>query len=415
MLTEISVISVLVLQSLKMAEFFKVKFFNLAEDEIDFNSFTKFALLLFRIFGLDFRPMTEAVTLKSRIAYNVKLSFAWICLICFSVSTIQSLLYAASSEDFVVATNAVKDALSIFLISVKTVVTFSRKNQIWEIFEEMKSLSDGRKNQNVKYEVKSYLDKYQRIVKVEAAIFVSCFPPTVFFTFLYLINGTMKLPANLWYPFNPFQIKSFLYASIWIDWITVLGLSFFLASDSLLYSLITVIAMEFGILKRDLMDLKVESKTDRNTKTVSLIIRHNKLLDLSDKLQEIYGPTFLGCFVVSSLILCFCLFLLSSGELDFAAYMLYVPYMAMFLGQIFLLCMFGQKVIDSSLAVAEGAYHNNWADDSDNCFKKSIGLIILRSQRAKELKAMRFTKVSLESFTTVRSKYYLRAVIKYFN
>lgn len=387
-----------------MAAFFREKFFNLNEDEINFDSFIKVSILLFRIFGFNFEPLADGASIKSKIVYRVKTLYAWTTLTLFSMGVLQLVTYALNADNSVEAICSVEDGISVSLIVLKTTVTFLNKNKIWEILETMKSLFDSRENGN--HNVKKYLDNYLRIVKVGAIIFLLCFPPVFYLIIPYLINGTMKLPSNFWFPFDVFQVGTFPLALLWIDWITTVGQIFYFASDSLLYALITVIAMEFDLLKQDLLDLKLVSKAHRQFKVARFTDRHNNLLDLVDKLQEAYSPIFLGNLVISSMLLCFCSFLLSTGEFDFATNAFYISCLTMFTSQVFLLCMISQKVNDSSLSVANGAYECDWTEDDDIDFKKHIHMIILRAQRLNKLTAMKFAEVSLESFTTVIKLFY---------
>lgn len=384
-----------------MAEFLREKIFNIHEDEITFDSFIKFSIISFKIVFIEFEPIASDLSFGKRLTYWAKTLMAVMFFVSSALAFSQPMVYAVTSDSFVEGTRALLDASSMFLVTMKPIITFVNKNVIWEICQEMNLLFNSRDNRNGKYKIKAYLDSFQGIVKV-CGLFIAALLIPVFYTIVpYLIDGTMKLSAPFWFPFNPFQLETFPIASFWIDYIGVLDLFFLLASDSLLYSLMTTISMELDILKNELINLSLTPNDERKYKTVKLIDRHNKLLDLSAKLQDIYAPTFLGCFVVTSIILCICLFQLSTGDNDTTDIMLYVPYLGIFSGQIFLLCMFGQKLIDSSSSIADGIYNCDWIDNDDIDFKKSVLMITIRAQKPIQLTAMKFAKVSLESFTAV--------------
>ena len=99
--------------------------------------------------------------------------------------------------------------------------------------------------------------------------------------------------------------------------------------------------------------------------------------------------------------MCFIAFELSLASAKVATYAYYMPFLCMTVGLIFLLCVFGQKLIDSSEAVAEGIYDSGWEDFDEHAFKKQFILILLRAQKAKKFTAMNFATISLPSFTTV--------------
>lgn len=380
-----------------MTAFYKVKLFNLAEDEIKFESFNKFSLLLFKIICIDFQPLSMSASTRSKIVHYAKLMFAHIALASYALALIQLIVHSVIVNSFIESLSALNNSLSVILILLKVSITFSNKKIIWKIMNDLKIILDAVDNKNGKYRYKKYFNSYQLIMKIGVFIFLSSIPPVIY-------NGLRRddFSLTLWFPFDTSSRATMYIALIWLDWALIVGIIFFLSSDSLLYALITVITMSFDILKRDLMDLKLEPKDVRRRTLKSLIPRHNKLLDLCDETQKVYSPTFFGSFGVSSILLCTFMFLLSSGEFDFANFILFASFMGLFFGQVFRLCLYGQKIIDSTLGIAEGAYDSLWSsDDHDNSFNIEIGLIILRAQRPKQLTAMKFTKVSLESFTTV--------------
>lgn len=54
-----------------------------------------------------------------------------------------------------------------------------------------------------------------------------------------------------------------------------------------------------------------------------------------------------------------------------------------------------------SLGISSGVYESNWFT-ADLKFKKSILLIMMRSQKSQHLTAFKFSKVSLNSLNTVK-------------
>lgn len=95
------------------------------------------------------------------------------------------------------------------------------------------------------------------------------------------------------------------------------------------------------------------------------------------------------------------LFPLSTAEIDIAANAFLIPSLLVMSAQILLLCVFGQKLIISSVKVAEGIYNCNWTDSVKELRVKMV-LIIMQAQKPRKLTAMKFVDVSLESFKNVR-------------
>jgi 7tm Odorant receptor len=288
---------------------------------------------------------------------------------------------------------------------LKGVTTYINKDKIWKIFQDLKILFERRAGQNGKYNIRKYLKGYQVVVKVYGGIFVVVFFSIAAPIISFILYGKMNLAVKYWLPFRS-QPHTFLMVWIWQIWSAKNCLVCLLASDSLLFCLITIIAMELDILRQDLLDLKLIPASDKKEKLSEHIDRHNKLLDISDELQDIYAFTFFVSFVISSLIMCFIAFVLSiATENVFEVYSLYVPSLLLVVGQIFLLCFHGQKLIDASVAVADGAWHSDWEDCDDIDVKKSLLMIMTRAQRAKKFTAMGFAKISLPTFTSVRTFY----------
>ena len=98
--------------------------------------------------------------------------------------------------------------------------------------------------------------------------------------------------------------------------------------------------------------------------------------------------------------LCFAIFQLSTAT-DFYVYGFYICYLGIFGGQVLLLCFYGQKLIDSSVSIAEGAYQNEWETLGDNGYKKFLILTIAQAHKSKRLTAMNFAEISLQSFIKV--------------
>lgn len=385
-----------------MAAFFRKKLAQLPSEKINFDSFIKFSLISWRMICFDFEPMAQDANLKEKIIRVIRLCYAWMSLVMIGILAIQMALFAKYSEGIVGAASSVLDIMSITLIVWKTVVVFLRKNDLLLIFEEMKSLFELRENEYEKYDVKKYLDKYRLIVKVGLVFLIAVIVNAAVLFSWYFLDGTMKLAANAWFPFNIYQPIYFPVAALWLYLIVWFILICIFSTESLLCALITVISMEFDFLKQDFFDLRLATKEERKMKISSLIDRHNKLLDIAGKLQNVYSSAFLGSFLISSFIICSCSFqLVQTDKVAFSNRVFFVDYLALFAGQIFLLCMLGQKLIDSSLGVAEAVYESGWEDNEDDKFKKQIQLIILRAQRPKIFQAMDFAGVSLESFTTV--------------
>ena len=396
-----------------MAAKFLNCFVNPAEGKINFESFIQFPLTIFRMVAFDLHPQNLKST-KKVLSY-IKSFVTFSSLLVVVIAVIQLILYGfISSDSFAKTAGAAASSSSGFLIGVKAFITLTRKDDILKIFEELNEVFVTRANGITQHKVKKYLDGYLRIAK--GFFFLTLFICLITFTvpFLtYVVFGAMQPSINYWFPFDPLRVGTFPIVLVWTDIATYFAATLMLGSDLLLYALITVISMEFDLLRIDFINLRLESSITLSKRFINLVDRHNKLLELSDMLQNIYAPAFLICFATKSVILCLTLFQLSttSSELSVVVYL----YSLLFVmgSQIFLLCYFGQKLITSSDGVVSGIYNCGWEDFDNINLKMHIILIIIRAQKPKKLTAMKLLDISLENFSTVSKKLNNITVIKH--
>lgn len=306
-----------------------------------------------------------------------------------------------NSDDLITASSSVLDALTTVNMSLKGWIAFCRKKDIMKIYYELQGIFDSHLDKNKKYQIKKYLREYQiaTFIYLGSIVMVSLpigYPIIKFFT-----QGVLEMSLKWWYPFDVFKRNIFLIHLVYAQWCVCNNLGYALSADSMLYAFIKSISIEFNILKEDLMTIDKTPENERSRKIKTLTSRHNQLLGLCDRFQNIYSISFLVNFAVSSMIMCFVAFRLVTAGADTFIYLFYIPYMCIMSCQILLLCYFGQMLTDGSEAPTKGAYNSNWETFSDNDVKKQFILIMIRSQRAKRLTAMGFTEISLTTFTAV--------------
>ena len=379
-----------------------VAIFNLSEDEISSDSFINFSLLLFRTVFLDFHSQKENANLRHKIVYIARNVIFKILLFSYGLGISSFVAYCVNADSFYEASGSIPNIATLSTLWIKVITTFLHKNDLQKIFVQLRNLFARRAEESKNHKVKGYLDTYHRVVKTYGATFLigslQNFVPIIPFFFY----GTMSLSVKSWYPFDEHQPKNFIFAWVWINYIICSGLLLLLATDSLLYGLITVIVMEFDILNQDIKSIRFTPSHERQKKTESFVSRHNELLDICERLQNIYSFTFLIIFVITSMILCFVFFQISTAS-DIITAGFYISYAAVMGGQVLLLCFFGQKLTDASESINNGIYDCGWEDFNDHGYKKQFILVMIRAQKMTRLTAMKFVSISLESFTTVRN------------
>ena len=76
----------------KLKKFYQ-QTFNPTEDEINFDSFTKFTLLIFRMIMFDFKCLDEKATLKIKVNYYARKFFNMFAIASCIVSVIQVIMF----------------------------------------------------------------------------------------------------------------------------------------------------------------------------------------------------------------------------------------------------------------------------------------------------------------------------------
>lgn len=380
----------------------KIKFFNPSEQEIDFDSFIEFPQFWFELVFFNFSPLKVNPTTRERIKQFARTSFNVLSVIALIPLELSLCLFSlVAAEDALTAAANVPNIATVVLIYQRALATFVNRERLNMIFDGLRGAFKAHEHVNSNYKIKQHLDSYLKLIRTYTFIIVFITLPVIVMpTISFLITGSAKLSINYWFPFDANTARNFTAAMAWTIFIAWTSATFLISVDSLLYALITVLAMEFDVLKADIADLKLLTKSDRMKKLAMLINRQNKIFDIADELQDIYGPTLLLSFVVSSLVLCYLAFIISMAN-DFAVYSMNGTLFSIISGQMLLLCYFGQKLIDSSSEIADGIYGCNWEDMHDDKFIKYLVLVMARSQSPKKLTAMGFSDVNLASFATV--------------
>ena len=343
------------------------------EEEIEFESFVRFPIQVLRTMLFELEPRKLHLTRKEAFKFVLKINFYRFCLLSIFGATALILIYAkVNTSSFVEASNVIINAFAIATILIKSFTTFWSCEEILLVFEKFRELFKDRPNHYSTYKIKSHLKIFQRFLKVYLAAFFLTFLLAVVPSFQYFYDGAMTFKIKFWYPFDPYQPSIYPLVSLWTFFIYYISIAGCFGAETILFAMLAVLKMEFDFLKMDFMKLKDVMQDNRTKQFAKLVDRHNKLFDLSDKIQNIYQFTFLFVFVTGSIIICLALFQLSTEKNVIDAFSLDIPYLVIFSVQVFMYCFLGQRLIDSSGAVAEGILNSGWEDDDDRAYIKTL-------------------------------------------
>nr|AXY83396.1 putative odorant receptor 4 [Conopomorpha sinensis] len=144
-----------------------------------------------------------------------------------------------------------------------------------------------------------------------------------------------------------------------------------------------------------------EIATDRDeteAKLISIIKRHVVLIKLGEDVEGILSISLLINFVNSSMILCFCgyccVLVEKWNELAYKSFLVTA------MCQTFLLCWYGQKLLDASVRVSCAAYNCGWYVMSAK-IRKYLLYIMMRAQKPVSVTAYGYCVIGFKCYTTI--------------
>ncbi|XP_073820222.1 odorant receptor 49a-like [Musca autumnalis] len=171
------------------------------------------------------------------------------------------------------------------------------------------------------------------------------------------------------------------------------------------------LCMHFDYISRTLESYEPSEKRSQEDSKVlaELIKKHQVVLDLADAVQENFSAIILVMvFSTASVLFGITELVLTQGvNAHVLGYLAFVP---TGVAQYFMVCYYGQLIINKSLYISEAAYNQIWYNGSQS-YKKSILTIIRRAQRHCEINAGGFQTTNLPAFEAVmRMTYQLFAI-----
>lgn len=116
-----------------------------------------------------------------------------------------------------------------------------------------------------------------------------------------------KLPTPMWFWFDPYQPGTYEALYVLISWTGFTIAMTILATDLMFCSILTLVSMLFQILSSEIRE--IQSKDEAAVKLLKGQIKmHQELIEISQKIEEIFSPSFLLNVFSSSFVICLTLF-----------------------------------------------------------------------------------------------------------
>ncbi|XP_055849947.1 putative odorant receptor 85d [Episyrphus balteatus] len=174
--------------------------------------------------------------------------------------------------------------------------------------------------------------------------------------------------------------------------------------DLLLCCLSRQMSMHFKYIGKKIEQYCPTGKPEDSAFFGKLIEQHQLILKLCLDLNEIFGISLVFNFFSSSGIICLSAFQVTV-EGPGMEFMKFFLLLISALGQLFIVCSFGNELIESSLSIIECIFNHPWYRGSQS-YKKQLVIFILRCQKPATLIAKGYSVVSLVTFKQVSSMSY---------
>lgn len=374
----------------------------LDKDAIKFATFINFPIVCFKLVGF-FTLMDSSQSTIMKIISKFYYSIISLNLFLAGCGMLTSALL--NSDDLMILTTILSTCIVEFLLFCKSISIWYNQEDYRYILLTLHELFLKTIEHQQKYNVKSFAINFVRfkmvfLVTSVAMGFVYGFAPLI--TNMFTGIWMYRLPFEIWMPINVLHPDNYYYVYVWQIWLEHISEFIMMGYGLLICSMLTLLAMEFNYLQQDLMDLKETSMLHDNKRLIVLIKRQNTLIMLSDKLRKIVSPIMLINLMANSINIGLGGFILTT-DAEMWNIIKYGLYLNTCIIECGMFCFFGQKLMDGSFGVGDGAYNCEWYNIKDIRIRKGLQLIIMRSQTPCIITAMNFTKLSLEVFYKVRN------------
>nr|WCC57394.1 odorant receptor 55 [Papilio dardanus] len=217
----------------------------------------------------------------------------------------------------------------------------------------------------------------------------------------------LLLPFFILYPFDAFNIYVWPFVYIHQVWSAVLAVFTVLGPDSLLYTTCVLINDHFYQLKHEVRlifdnhDPELGIQDTLKKKIGNVVDFHMKLLRYLQLIETIYSKSTLCNVLTSSLLICFTGFnVMAVGNLIMV--MPFIPFLLMVVGQIFLLCYYGDLIQKSNEEIIQAVYSSAWYEVKAPVAKNLI-IILIRAQKPFKFTAYGFVDINMAAFTRIMS------------
>lgn len=252
------------------------------------NDFTAIALNFSRVNGwMPYKLASENLGI-------CKLAFFWVSQINMGISLIQGMSYflmnLSDPAKIMEITNLGPCMGMVMLAMMKMyMVIYRNKDDITALMGTLDTLYPKTLEDQEKYGVKKVLHQLKFImfgfsIMYMSLVWIFNLTPIFISIYYYSVHGVVYhkvLPYIMWYPFDPLQPIVFelcYFSSVWAGFTTALAV---ISTDVLYCGILTLLCMEFDILKRNFEEMQVKDSKKSFDEMKKLVAVHIDLIELA--------------------------------------------------------------------------------------------------------------------------------------
>ncbi|KAL6429669.1 hypothetical protein ACFW04_007532 [Cataglyphis niger] len=213
---------------------------------------------------------------------------------------------------------------------------------------------------------------------------------------------TRELPIKMKFPFNVDNSPIFELVLV-VQFFHDLSVACIIAMlNALLVTLVLHISGQIEIMRQGFVE--ISSKNRASLAAIKVLInKHQKIIDLSDNVEDLFSNIALLQFIWNTLVICCIGFVIviSIGTEEGVTMITksLIFYVAITL-EAFVFCYAGEYLSAKSKSISDAAYECLWYDlTPSEC--RTLMFLMLRSQKRLTITAGKITDLSLEGFTTI--------------
>uniref|UniRef100_A0A1B0GLR5 Odorant receptor n=1 Tax=Lutzomyia longipalpis TaxID=7200 RepID=A0A1B0GLR5_LUTLO len=343
---------------------------------------------------------------------NLITLWLFLSLLCGITTTIDLFLYIVLKPRNAISIWEILTQLFIgmYFISamLKTVVVVFHKDKIEKLLKWFDdNWPDGRDESENEDIVEGYMRNntwwMSHYVYISFASYITVnLSPVLTMAIRYLSTGNLKflVPFNTWLQYSHPGSFEYPFVYTYLIYGSHVASASSICFDTMFCIIICHICMHFKVLQEKVITSVVpeaNSSPEICEKILKeCIVKQQKLIELTNVLGSLFNEVIFFNFTASSFNMCVdgFLFVMQPGLGKIRFVMMFLTLMS----QIFILCWYGQELINNSLSISDAAYNCLWYESTQK-FRKMILHIIHNSQKPQKIIAVKFWEVSLKSFS----------------